>query len=371
MKRQDQSKTNKKDADLILIAPYCPEAGKTARLKAILQYSLEGYSWDEITTVSELEHADLKGKRILFAISLGKSGINLTWYMMMKYFRLHQSSLEDAVGGVILDGNCEFYTKSAGRSMVFTTNRAGCTFPGRPLVEGTRTLHNYDIQAKNLHMDNLQAYMEAGRQLVENVVQYRKPQCEHPKLLVLHAGNRKISNSLQLWEMTEQHLQDFEIRRISLRNGFIRDCRGCAYDVCHHFGEEGSCFYGGPIAEEVYPAILDCDGLVMICPNYNDALSANLTAFINRMTALFTTHRFYDKALFGVIVSGYSGGDIVAEQLISGLNMNKTFALPGKFAILETANSPGEILQIPGIEEKAAAFADQIRNHLKGRESHD
>ena len=107
-------------------------------------------------------------------------------------------------------------------------------------------------------------------------MQYRKPQCERPKLLVLHAGNRKISNSLQLWEMTEQHLQDFEIRRISLRNGFIRDCRGCAYDVCHHFGEEGSCFYGGPIAEEVYPAILDCDGLVMICPNYNDALSANL-----------------------------------------------------------------------------------------------
>lgn len=154
-------------------------------------------------------------------------------------------------------------------------------------------------------------------------------------------------------------------------DGCIRDCRGCAYDACHHFGEEGSCFYGGPIAEEVYPAILDCDGLVMICPNYNDALSANLTAFINRMTALFTTHRFYDKALFGVIVSGYSGGDIVAEQLISGLNMNKTFALPGKFAILETANSPGEILQIPGIEEKAAAFADQIRNQLKGRESHD
>ena len=108
-------------------------------------YSLEGYSWDEITTVSELEHVDLKGKRILFAISLGKSGINLTWYTMMKYFRLHQSSLEVAVGGVILDGNCEFYTKSAGIIMVFTTNRAGCTFPGRPLVEGTRTLHNEDV----------------------------------------------------------------------------------------------------------------------------------------------------------------------------------------------------------------------------------
>ena len=365
-KKETQVKT-----DLVLIAPYCPEAGTTARLKAILKYSLEGYTWEEITTVSELECADLKGRRILFAISLGKSGINLTWYTMMKYFRLHQDSLDGVVGGVILDGNCEFYTKSVGRNMVFTTNRAGCTFPGRPLVEGTRTLHNYDIQAKNLHTDNLQAYMEAGRQLVENIVQYRRPRLEHPKLLVLHAGNRKISNSLQLWELMEQHLSEFEIQKISLRNGFVHDCRGCSYDVCRHFGEEGSCFYGGPIAEEVYPAILGCDGLVMVCPNYNDALSANLTAFINRMTALFTTHRFYDKALFGVIVSGYSGSDIVAEQLISGLNMNKTFALPGKFAILETANRPGEILQVSGIEEKAAAFADHIREHLTGRKSHD
>lgn len=55
----------------------------------------------------------------------------------------------------------------------------------------------------------------------------------------------------------------------------------------------------------------------MLCPNYNDALSANLTAFINRLTSLFRTTRFYDKALFAVVVSGYSGSDIVAEQLIA------------------------------------------------------
>ncbi len=40
---------------------------------------------------------------------------------------------------------------------------------------------------------------------------------------------------------------------------------------------------------------------------------------------------------FGIIVSGYSGGDLVAEQLISALNMNKTFILPSRFALLETA----------------------------------
>ena len=63
-------------------------------------------------------------------------------------------------------------------------------------------------------------------------------------------------------------------------------------------------------------------------------------------------------------MSGYSGSDIEAEQLISGLNMNKTFALPGKFAILETANDPGSIALSEGIEERAALFAANMRNTL-------
>ena len=55
----------------------------------------------------------------------------------------------------------------------------------------------------------------------------------------------------------------------------------------------------------------------MLCANYNDALSANLTACVNRLTALFRQTRFYDKRLFGLVVSGYSGGDLLARQLIS------------------------------------------------------
>ena len=37
-------------------------------------------------------------------------------------------------------------------------------------------------------------------------------------------------------------------------------------------------FYGGPMVDEVFPAVRECDALVMLCANYNDALSANLTA---------------------------------------------------------------------------------------------
>ena len=86
-----------------------------------------------------------------------------------------------------------------------------------------------------------------------------------------------------------------------------------------HFGEKGGCFYGGVMVEQVYPAIIECDCLVMICPNYNDAVSANITAFINRLTAVFRTHDFSKKKIFALVVSGYSGGDIVAEQIISAI----------------------------------------------------
>ena len=118
--------------------------------------------------------------------------------------------------------------------------------------------------------------------------------------------------------------------------------------------------------EEVWPAVMESDGLMMLCPNYNDALSANLSAFINRLTGLFRQKRFYEKALFSIIVSGYSGGDIVARQVISALNMNKSFYLPAHFAMLETANDPGEALALPGIEYRLDQFALSIKQVLCG-----
>ncbi len=127
-----------------------------------------------------------------------------------------------------------------------------------------------------------------------------------------------------------------------------------------HFGQQGGCFYGGPMVEEVFPAVRDCDTLVMLCANYNDALAANLTAFVNRLTALFRQNRFYDKRLYGLIVSGYSGGDLIARQLISGLNMNKSFYLPPRFCMLETANEKGSLVRLAGIAGRSAAFGKKM-----------
>lgn len=349
----------------VLINPLCSDTKKAERLQSILDASLKGYTYDEIVTVEEFEKADLRHKKLLFSISLGESGINLEYYNMLKLIRTSRDCFEGSVGGVIVDGNSELFTKSISRELVFSANRSGCTFPGRPLVEGTRSLKNFNIRAQNLRMDNLGAYIVAGRQLVYNIVETEVKKKEHPKILMLHSSEHTTSNSLSLWEMVKSHLDGCSIQEISIRNGKVMDCRGCPYETCMHFAEEQKCFYGGPIVEEVYPAILDCDALVMVCPNYNDAIGANLAALINRLTALFMNHKFYKKNLFGIVVSGYSGGDLVAQQLISALNMNKTFRLPGYFALLETANDPKAILQSEGIEKRAESFAKNILKTLK------
>lgn len=352
-------------ADIYLVKPLCRERAKTKRLSAILEKSLHGYSFETISTMEEF--GELKDKKILFAISLGESGINLELYSILKKIRQDRTCFEGSVGGIIVDGNSELFTKSVGRELAFSANRSGCTFPGKPLVEGTRSLENYNVVAAILDVDNLRAYMHSGRALVEQIMNFDPPRKKNPKILVLHASNYQTSNTLALWKMVQQHLPDCEITEISLRNGAVMDCIGCPYTTCRHFGEMGNCIYGGVIVEQVFPAIVECDALVMACPNYNDAISANLGAFINRLTALLKKQKFYDKYLFSIIVSGYSGGDIVAQQLISGLNMNKTFILPSRFAMMETANKADSLVTLEGIGQRAEAFAANIKSQIQAQ----
>ena len=251
---------------------------------------------------------------------------------------------------------------------MLAANLAGCAFLGRPLVEGTGSLANFRVQAKNLGTDLMGAYLAAAQELVQRLDTFTFPQKERPELLVLHASSHHTSNPMALWAGVRERLGEVcSVQEIGLRNGTLDDCSGCPYTMCIHFGEKGECFYGGVMSREVYPAVRRADGVVMLCPNYNDALSANLTAFINRLTALFRQTRFYDKALFALVVSGYSGSDLVARQLISAMNMNKSFYLPGRFALLETANDPGEAMGLPGVRDRLDRFADHMLEVLARR----
>ena len=283
-----------------------PGGALSPRCAGVLEAALAGR---QAEVLSRLE-GPLTGQRLLFVISLDEGGVNRGFYDLLAHLRTHPNCLDRCVGSVLVDAPGDLYTKAAGRDLVLAFSR---------------------------------------------------PRLERPKLLALHASSRATSNTLALWGLVRTRLEErCDITEICLRNGTLEDCAGCPYTTCLHFGEQGGCFYGGVMVQEVYPAIREADALVLLCPNYNDALSANLTAAINRLTALYRTTSFADKAVFAIVVSGYSGGDIVACQAAGAMNMNKGFWLPANFCLLETANDKGEALALPGIQDRADRFAENM-----------
>ncbi len=350
--------------DILLIMPEDEEQIVNERQRMILQQAIEGCSVEVWRKAADF--VPVRNRRILFVLNLGADGINLEYQKFLRVMRRHPDCLHGCVGSILVDADSELYTKAEARELVFAANLCGCVFPGKPLVEGTASLDNFLIQARNLETDRMGAYQKLARNLVEQLMTFQIPLHDRPKILAVHASNRATSNTLTLWRKVKQHLEeDCDVQEISLQNGSVVDCNGCPYQTCRHFGETYSCFYGGVIVEEVYPAILDCDALMVLCPNYNDAVSANLSAFINRLTALFSKVRFYNKALFCIVVSGYSGGDIVAKQIMGALNMNKTFLLPANFSLMATANDPFSVNKIADIDQKAEAFAKNMLAHLR------
>ena len=348
---------------ITLIHP-APDSGWAGqRLDGVLRHALAGQEFQVVRRSEEL--SGLEGRRLLLALPLGDTGVNLEYTRMLSRLRKEPKLLEGCTGGLIVDGAGELFTKSAASEAALTLNMAGCALVGRPLVEGTGSLANFAVQAKNLGADLMGAYRHAAAELAGQVERFGFPKKERPEVLVLHASSHHTSNTMDLWSKVRERMEGrCDLREIGLRNGTLSDCSGCPYTMCLHFGEQGGCFYGGVMQDEVYPAVRAADALVLLCPNYNDALSANLTACINRLTALFRQTRFYDKAVFAVVVSGYSGGDTVARQVISAMNMNKSFYLPGRFALIETANDPGQALTLPGIEERLEGFAQNILDTL-------
>ena len=355
------------------------DGSEASRLKDTLGYALskDGTGVTMLNGSREFTAAASEGKlknnRIIFAADLDESGVNIEALEVIRFLNLNPTALEGSLGGVIIDGRSELFTKDLGRRLVFAADMAGCAFPGKPLVEATGSLANFAVSAKLWQTSLEEAYAKSCRLLIEKVASFEAPHRQtafevdnhgalrKPEILAIHAGNKATSNSFSLWREAAGHLEGkAEIEEISIRNGQVLDCRGCKYEDCLHFGEQEGCFYGGVMVEKVYPAIIKSDVLVLICPNYNDSVSANIMAFINRLTALFRTNDFSRKRIYAIVVSGYSGGDIVAQQIIGAVNMNKNFILPPRFAMLETANDPGTALKLPGIEDRVKAFAEGI-----------
>lgn len=335
------------------------------QLKNMIKAAVSDYNAIEIKETANLP--DLRESKLIFAVQLNNAGYcpkmdELIYYLWQQ----GPHALDSSEGCVLIHCESELFTKTYAQNLVLHANMLGCRFMGRPVVEAAANLANLLTAQKKIQKPLEEVLEILSLDLIRRLSADNPKLIENPKLTVLHAGNHRTSNTLMLWEMVKRHLPpSIDISTIHVENGTVKDCIGCSYRTCKHFAENSRCFYGGIMVEEIYPAVLQSDAIVWICPNYNDALSANLSAVINRLTALFRKNKFYDKSFFSIIVSGNSGSDAVAKQLISALNMNKTFRLPPFFALTAVANDKGTILNVPGIEEKARHFAENIKNNIK------
>ncbi len=332
-------------------------------LNKMIQAAGEGY---ELQTVSLTALSDLTFKHMLIAVELDDAGYCIPIFeFISRLCQRRNKALEGSSAILLIHSPNDFNSKSRGADILFQLNRLGCCFPGHPLVEALENLGNFKTWQKTMDLSLEEICLEQCRRLGARLQEIPMQKKAQPHIAALHSSSHETSNTLALWRICALGLQDCKIQELHVENGQVQDCKGCSFKTCIHYSEKNSCFYGGVVVEEIYPAVEACDAVVWLCPNYNDSISANLSAVINRLTALYRKTPFYNKALYAVIVSGNSGSDSVAKQLIGALCINKGFYLPPYFCISAIANDPGAVLMVDGIVEKAECFASEMMKQLK------
>ena len=340
------------------------QAGASPRLSRLLEFALDG-TRVERAGLPAVEAGALQGRRVLFALTTGPGGMSMQAFSLLNALRTHPGCLQNAVGSFIVDGSGELYTKQAAQALALAANLAGCLLPGKPLVEGPGSLYNQRILAEQRNCSWEEAYFLRSRELVRRLAAFTPPRYARPRVLMLHASDNRRSNTVAMGRAVCSRLAEAcDLQTVSLQNGAIYDCRGCSYTACLHYSRSGTCYYGGALPTEVFPAILNSDAVLFLCPNYNDSASANIMALINRMTSLLLQQTLYDKYLYAIVVSGYSGGDLVARQILGALCLNKTMMLPPRFCLFQTAHDPGSALSSAGIQDRITQWADEIRRTL-------
>ncbi len=331
----------------------------------VVKIATENYQLTVIKTIQNFP-VDLQNKKIVFAVELDECGFNIPLFeIFLKLKERGDDSLLGSRAVVIIRSSSELFTKSTAQKIIFLTNQMGCRFPGHPVVEATCNLNNFLTWQKTYNLSLIEIYQKQARELVKKLFEENLKIINRPKMLVLHSSFFKTSNTLTLWKMVKENLNGEDIKELHVENGTVVDCRGCSYKTCIHYSEEKSCFYGGIMVKEIFPAIEKADCIIWLCPNYNDAISAKLMAVINRMTVLYKRVKFGNKTIFSIVVSGNSGSDCVVKQLIGALNINKGFRLPPYFALTAIANDPGFVKGIPGIDKRVKKFAENIRREIK------
>lgn len=351
---------------IYIIAASSNLSAELTHMISIVTHNLEETPDTKVEIVQKAGESDFRNQKIIFAAELDDLGFDISMLQFFKAIKARSSdAFQGSVGALLIHSCNSLGTKRAAQDIIFLANNLGCRFIGHPLVEYTEGLKNFLTWQKVMHisLEDICVYM--CKKLSLRLLSYNHTAKEYPYVLVLYSSPHKTSNTLDLWHMISDNIKDkAAINEVQIDNGSVQDCKGCSYKLCLHYGKQNSCFYGGYMVKNILPEVEKASAVVFLCPNYNDAVSANLTATINRLTVLYYKISFYEKSFFPVVVSGNSGSDSVAKQLIGALNINKGFCLPPYAVCTAIANDPGAIYKVNNIENIAKTFAENMINEI-------
>ncbi len=207
------------------------------RLENMLEFSLKDH--EVVIIKSSEEMNNMKNKKILFAVELGESGINIEHFKMLEKIRMSgENFMENSVGSIIVNSSNELFSRDIARKTILYANMAGCMFPGRPLSEATGSLKNLKTRKKITDLSLEEVCLHECKSVVDKLIEFKPNKLDRPKILALHASNYNTSNTLSLWKMVIKHLKDFDINEIHIENGSVRDCKGCSYKACKHIPKQ-------------------------------------------------------------------------------------------------------------------------------------
>ncbi len=126
--------------ELFLIMPN-PEVSK--ELKDMIKNFCENFS--KITTIIDSSNlSDLKGKKILFAIEVGFSGIDLYMWSFLESLKTKvKDFFYNSTAALLVHSSTELFTKDVCQDLIFVTNSLGCRFIGHPIIEATGSFKNF------------------------------------------------------------------------------------------------------------------------------------------------------------------------------------------------------------------------------------
>src|SRR5690606_32302052 len=184
-------------------------------LKRMIDFATENIDYK---TLDDFNHMpDLRNKKIIFAVELPITGMsnNLNSFFI-NLFERGMDSLKGSEAIVLIHSNYQLYTKTAAQNIIFQSNLLGCRFPGRPLVEATGNLDNFNALVNIYNLPNEEICYKLCRELGNRFINDNILPIENPKIAVIHASNWNTSNTLLLWQMVKDHLKHENILEINV-----------------------------------------------------------------------------------------------------------------------------------------------------------